>query len=143
MAIVFGRSALDAPPPAPPCRSGCRTSASACGACLDGFAFADCECDEGATETTFDLTVTAGQLLQVAAIPHQFQVRPRRLRPAQPGVGVWIDLTLLRGRQHAVAVASTAPFASTGWTPRAQRRPTDGRVSLRVRHGTPAARWWR
>ena len=31
-------------------RDSCLLPASACGACLDGFNFADCSCDEGATE---------------------------------------------------------------------------------------------
>ena len=45
---------------------------SACGACVDGFNFADCGCDAGAAEVTFSHPVRAGELVQVAAVPSQF-----------------------------------------------------------------------
>ena len=70
--VIAGESALSAGS-LPFSHHGCRGSASACGACLDGFRFADCGCDSGATEVTFDYAVQAGQLLQVAAIPAQWQ----------------------------------------------------------------------
>ena len=70
--VIVGSSELS-PGVLPFQHAGCRTAQSACGACLDGFAFADCQCDAGTTEATFTQSVRAGQLVQVAAIPAQFE----------------------------------------------------------------------
>lgn len=69
--LIVGESTLQ-PGELPSPHDSCLLPASACGACLDGFNFADCSCDEGATEVTFSHVVEAGKLLQVAAIPNQF-----------------------------------------------------------------------
>ena len=65
--VIAGDSELS-PGALPFHHAGCRSASGACGACLDGFALADCECDAGATEATFSRTVAAGELLQVAAL---------------------------------------------------------------------------
>ena len=41
---------------------------SACGACLDGFMMADCNCNVGAVDVTFSHVVEAGQLVQVEPV---------------------------------------------------------------------------
>ena len=56
--------------PAP--QSTCGTPTGACGVCLDGFATADCNGQQGPTRVYFRMRVTAGSLLTLAAIPGQF-----------------------------------------------------------------------
>ena len=70
--LIVGQSTLESGRlPSP--HDTCLLPASACGACIDGFTFADCGCDTGAVDVTFSHVVEAGQLLQVAAIPAQFE----------------------------------------------------------------------
>ena len=67
--LIAGWSTLRSDASLPFRYRGCRGETGACGACMDGFDAADCECQAGATELTLSRPVEAGQLLQVAAIP--------------------------------------------------------------------------
>ena len=68
--LLAGESSLQ--PGALPSPHDSCSERSACGACVDGFNLADCGCDAGAAEVTFSHPVRAGELVQVAAVPSQF-----------------------------------------------------------------------
>ena len=70
--LIVGASTLE-PGALPSQHDTCSMPESACGACLDGFMMADCNCNVGAVDATFSHVVEAGQLVQVAAVPEQFE----------------------------------------------------------------------
>ena len=70
--LIVGASTLE-PGALPSQHDTCSMPESACGACLDGFMMADCNCNVGAVDATFSHVVEAGQLVQVAAVPAQFE----------------------------------------------------------------------